>query len=66
MFLYSEVSSLLDGSNHFTLHPLAYLSIPTPTQIHWEAFNYAANIAQILFNHISTSASSQVPIYTAE
>ena len=31
MFLYSAVSSPLDGSKRFTLHPLVDLFIPTPT-----------------------------------
>ena len=35
---YSAVSSPLDRSKHFTLHSLADLFIPTPTQLLWEAF----------------------------
>ena len=34
---YSEVSSPRECSKHFTLHPLADMFIPTPTQL---AFNY--------------------------
>ena len=38
MFLYSVVSSRLDHSKRFTLHPLADLFIPTPTRLLLEAF----------------------------
>ena len=36
--LYSAVSSELDRSKRFTVHPLADLFIPTTTRLHWEAF----------------------------
>ena len=42
MFSYCSVSSPLDGSKGFTLHPLADLFIPTPTRLLWEAFSHAA------------------------
>ena len=51
--LYSAVSSLWDRSKRFTLHPLADLFIPRPSQLLWEAFNHA--IARKLFVHISTT-----------
>ena len=38
MFLYSAVSSPLDCSKRFTLHPLADLFIPAPTRLLRAAF----------------------------
>ena len=38
MVLYSAVSSPLDRSKRFTLHPLADLFIPTPTRLLLEEF----------------------------
>ena len=51
MFLYSAVSSLLDRSKSFTLHPLADLFIP--------------RLTRRLITHISTTVYSQVFISTA-
>ena len=53
MCLYSPVTSQLLRSKHFTLCPLAYLIIPTPTRLLWEAFEPRSNYMQRLFTHIS-------------
>ena len=55
MFLYSAVSGPQDCSKRFTLHPLADLFIPRPSQLLWEVFSHAAIAARRLFVHISTT-----------
>ena len=65
MFLYSAVSSPLDRSKRFTLHPLADLLIPAPTRLVWEAFSHAAVAAQNLITHIFTDVDNRILINTA-
>ena len=54
MFLYSAVliSSTLDVSEPFTLHLMANLFIPMPTQLLWEGFSHAAIAARRLLTPI--------------
>ena len=47
-----------------TLHPLADLFIPTPSQLLWEASSHAVITARRLFVQISTPVCSQVLVYT--
>ena len=51
MFSCSTVSSPLDHSKRFTLHPLADLFIPTPTRILWEAFSHSAYVTNTIHSH---------------
>ena len=65
MFLYSAVSSPLDRSKRFTLHPRQTCSFRH--QLLWEAFQPRSNYARrLVYTHISTSNYSQILIYTAE
>ena len=66
MFLYRAVSSPLDRSKRFTLHPLADVFIPTSTRLLLEAFSHAAITVQRVFIHIFTTVYSQILIYSAE
>ena len=73
MFLCSPVSSPLDRSKRFTLHPLAELFIPTQTWLilvqaySHTAFSHTAfNTMKRIFTHISTAVYSQLPIYMTE
>ena len=58
-YIYSAVSTLLDRSKHFTLHPLAYLFIPAPTRLLWEALSqlfceyYSLTLPPLLFARYS-------------
>ena len=65
-FLHSTVSSPLDCSKDITIHPLADLFIPTPTQLLLGALSHSVCAAQRLFVYIPTIVYSQVHIYTAE
>ena len=51
-FLHRAVSSPLECSKRFTLHPLADLFILTPTWLLWEVFSHAAITVQRIFTHI--------------
>ena len=64
-FLYSAVSSTLDRSNHFTLHPMADLFMPAPTRLLWEALSHASIRANTIHSHFHRSLYCQVLIYTA-
>ena len=55
-----SVSSPLDRSKRFTLHPIADVFIQTPTRLIWEAFSHVA--ITWLSTHISTTV--QIIIYT--
>ena len=66
MVLYTAVSSPLDLSKRFTLSsPGRPVHSDTVLGFSWKHSSHAA-IAQRLFTHISTTAYSQVLIYTAE
>ena len=62
MFLYSMVSSPLDWSKRFTLHPMTDMFIPTSFRLLWEAFSHVVITARRLFVQISLSVCSQVLI----
>ena len=66
MVLYSDVSSPLDRSKRFTLStPGRPVHSDTVIGFSWKHSSHA-EIAQRLFNHMSTTVYSQVLIYTAE
>ena len=48
------------------LYPLAYMFIPTPTRLLWEALNHYAITVRRPFTHMSTANYSRILVYTAE
>ena len=57
VFDIAHVSSPLDRSRRFTLHPLADLFIPTPTRLRWEAYSSHASITREVYSLISPQPS---------
>ena len=62
MFSYSAVSSPLERSKRFTLHPLADWFIPTPTRLLWEAFAIMSEDYSLTFPPLSISRYSSIQL----